>query len=363
MKYLLMIFLIVGAGWYLYNLWATNTEIKNAKKDLWVITQDQNKVSDSEVNKEENKPEIVEQKDNTKPIYRVKKLDNKNYIKIDDLTKKVENISDKIKITWKVLNKQVDKIVVNFSNGTSDFPNDSYTLKTFKKWDSDFSYNADSIQFQNLDYGENKYLIEAYIWEDKSVLELVINIPETVWDEEETQEKLSEEISYDKKLIWEWDNALFIGLPESELFWKALSLDSWKITYSNIKDLEISKDDFDKAELTTENIWNIEWTWYLNKNIDSYVYWNTFREIDYSNKDSWVSFYILRKSGDKFIYEKMYFDFNHNLKWILKIEEFPVNLEESITDQMFKLNIELKEKNWDYEEVVKTDKLFKEIVR
>jgi hypothetical protein len=52
----------------------------------------------------------------------------------------------------------------------------------------------------------------------------------------------------------------------------------------------------------------------LNKNIDSYVYWNTFREIDYSNKNSGVSFYILRKEDQKYIYEKYYFDFNHSLK-------------------------------------------------
>jgi len=360
MKKILALLVLAGWIWYLYNIWLQNQNIENAKKDLWVIKSDNKENIENkkeEIKAEEwKKEELLEQKDNSKPSYSVKKLDNKNYIEIDDLTKKVENITDKIKITWKVLNKQVDKIIVKFSNSNSDFADDSYTLKTFKKWNSDFKYNADSLVFRNLDYGENKYIVEAYIWSDKSVLELIINISENT---EKEDKKINTEVTYDKKVVWD----IVLTLPESELFWNALTLDDWKITYSNIKNLEIIKQDLDKNNLTSETIWNSEGTWYLNTNYSSYTYWNTFREIDFANKDLGVSFYVLSKEWDKLIYEKLYFDFKNNLKWVLKLWEYDVNSEEKITEQMSKLNKQLKEKNKDFVEVEKTDKLFKEIVR
>ena len=358
MKYLILILLVVGWGWYLYNLWETNSDIKNAKKDL----NSTNNIDKPEI-KLEKKDEVtenteLEKKDNI-ASYKVNKLDNKNYIEIDDLTEKVEKISEKIKITWKVLNENVDKIIVKFKNKTSDFSNNTFELWQFKKWNEIFEYNADSKVFRNLDYWINEYIIEAYIWTEVSIVELEINIPDNLWENKKSEEKLSENISYNKKLIWD----LFIGLPESELFGKALSIWEWKITYSNINDFEIIKDNFDKTDLTSDNMWNAEWEWYLNKNISWYVYWNTFREIDYSNKEGWVSFYVLRKSSDKFIYEKMYFDFNNNLKGILKIKQFDIIWEKSISEEMSELNNGLKEQNSDFEEVKKTDKLFKEIVR
>ncbi len=365
MKNLVIILVIVFWAWYFYNLWENRTNINNAKKELGIITQEDNSSEDKKEDKKEIELDNKEEVKNNDWVasYTVNNLDNKNYIEIDNLSEKVKNITEKITITWKVLNANVDKIIISFKNGTSDYPNDIYELQNFKKWNTTFKYNADWKLFRNLDYWVNKYTIEAYIWTYVSRIELEITIPENLWETEDKTERVSEDITYDKKLIGSWDDAIYIGLPSSDLFWTPLNLDNGIITYSNIDWFELQKDDFNVDNITIDNIWNSDWTWYLNENIDWYVYWNTFREIDYSNKDSWVSFYILRKSWDKFIYEKMYFDFNHNLKWILKIDEFPVDSEESVTDQMAKLNTELKEKNSDFEIVKTTDKLFKEVVR
>jgi len=354
MKKLLVLLLIIFGLWYFYNLGQKQEAIKNAKKDLLDNKQEQqiDNKEDNQVKKEEN----IVKENKLKPSFNIESLDNKNFIEVDDLSKKVEKIVDKTKITWKVLDKNVDKIVVKFSNSDSDFADDSYRLKTFKKWNSTFEYNADSLTFQNLDYGENVYLVEAYTWDKVSQTKVIINIPK---DYEPEKEETKKEVSFDKKLIWD----LVISLPKGWDFGDPLTLDDWKITYSNIKDLEITKDDFNKENLTSENIWNAEWTWYLNNAYSSYVYWNTFREIDYANKDAWVSFYVLRKSGDKLIYEKLYFDFKNNLKWVLKIKEFDVDENQKITEQMSSLNTELKEQNKDFEEVKKTDKLFKEMIR
>ena len=144
-------------------------------------------------------------------------------------------------------------------------------------------------------------------------------------------------------------------LPESELFWKSLSLGEGKITYSNIKNLEIIKKTLNKDFLVNSNIWKEDWTWYITTN----DYWHIFANMDYNNKDLWVNFFVLRKDWEKVIYEKHYLDFNHDILGILKIEEFDF----VSYDDLAKLNIELKEKDWDFEEVLKTDKLFKEIVR
>ena len=353
MKKILAILVLVWAFWYLYNLWLQHTNIEKAKKEL-LNTEKKDKNPDIQ---KENK--ILEQVDNSKPTYWVKKLDNKNFIKLDDLTKKVENIVDKITITWKVLNKNVDKIVVSFSNNTSDFASDTYVLNTFKKWDSSFKYRADALVYRNIDYWKNKYIIDAYAWKEKSSLELTINIPENL--DEQKEKKQNTEISYDKKIL----NDLVISLPENDIFGQASVLDNNNIIYSNIDNLEIEKkDNLDKNNFeNSDNIWNEAGTGYLNQNFNSYVYWNSLRNIDYSNKQNWKSFYVLEKNKDKLVYKKLYFDFKNNLVWTLKIKEFDIDKNKKIWEQMLKLNKELKKKNDDFEVVKKTDKLFREIIR
>lgn len=374
MKYFIIISLLVFWVWYFYDMGQNKTSIEEAKINMWIIEGNNSGETDKKIN-EDN---VEEKIDNSKPYYNVINNDDKNFIQLDDLTYKVENITDKITISWKVLNTLVDKIVIGFENTTSDFENDKYTLQTFKKWKTSFEYNADSIWFRNLDYWLNKYLIESYVWNDVSSLELEIFIPENIWSADKnntsknindeiinnissTSSNLSNNISFEKLLIGTSNNSLFIWFPKSDLFWNPNS-SNWVITYSNISWLKITKSLFHKKDLTLENIWKSDWTWYLNKNVSWYLYWNSFREIDYSNKDLGVSFYLLIKNWEKYSYEKHYFDFNHNILWILKIKEFD-KTNDDFSTEMSELNTKLKELNDNFEIVKTTDKLFKEIVR
>ena len=366
MKNLVIIVIIIFGAWYFYNLWENKTLLEDAKKDLGVIESNNSDIKIAYDNKiEEDKlknDEKTEESNSWKTSYTIKNLDDKNFIEIDDLSEKVKDLTEKIKLSWKVLNSEVDKIVIKFKNMTSDFPNDTYELQGFKKWDTSFEYNADSKLYRNLDYWVNVFIVEAYIWDDVSVIQIDIIIPDNLWEVEEKVENISDEVTYDKKLIGSGDDALYIWLPSSELFWNPLNLDDGIITYSNIEWFEMKKDDFNIELKNNEDIWNSDWTGYLNENVPWYVYWNTLRPVDSSNKDAWTSFYVLRNTTDKFIYEKYYFDFNHSILGILKIKEFDKN-EDSISDQMSKLNNELKEQNDEFEIIKTTDKLFIEIVR
>ncbi len=358
MKNFIVLILIIWAAWYFYDISKNNESIKKAKKEMWII-------DDTETDKLENKNKTTQKKEKNiaKPDYSISKFDNKNFIEIDDLESKVEKITEKIKITWKVLNKDVDKIIINFKNASSDFPNDRYELNKFKKWDESFEYNANAKTFRNIDYWNNEYLIESYVWNDISKIQLNINIPENLWEQDENNDIASEKITYDKKMIWNSSSSSYLGMPVSNSFWKPLSLWDWKITYSNISWLVIKKENFSASELKIEDIWKSDSSWYLNKNLDSsYIYWNSYRNIDNSKKDSWISFYVLRKNQNQYIYEKYYFDFKHSLKWILEIKKFD-SRGESVSVEMSELNDKLKKENENFEIVKITDKLFKEIVR
>lgn len=364
MKNVIIILLIAAWAWFFYDLWQNDKEIEEAKKELW-ITPKQNIINsdiiDNTDKEEIKKVEII------KPSYTVENLDANRFIEIDDLGLDVEKITDKIKINWKVLDSEVDKIIVKFKNKSSTYPNDTHTLDKFKKWNKTFYYNADSNIFNNIDYWVNEYIFEAYIWDEFSSISLIITIPENTWEiiwAEDSEGKLiADKVTYDKKLIGEWDNGIYIWMPESEQFWKPLNLDNWEIVYSNIDWLLIKMDKFSKSELSdSSNVWKADGSWYLNKNVWSYVYWNSFREIDFSNKDWWTSFYVLSKQDEKLVYEKYYFDFAHSLKGVLKIKEFEIQTE-NIWTEMSEINNKLKEENKNFEIVKLTDSLFKEIIR
>ena len=363
MKITIIILILIAWFWFFYDI-EKNKSIDDAKKEMWFAKDsDQNLENQPTSNNREETKENISNK--SKPSYSVSKLDNRNYIEIDDLSSKVENLTESIKISWKILDENVEKIIVNFKNTSSSYPNDRYILKNFKKWDKTFEYNAESRLYHNLDYGENMYLIEAYIWDEASRVQLTIKIPKDFWENEEKENyiPITDKITYDKKVIWSWDEALYLGMPISNTFWRPLNLWNWEITYSNISGLVIKKDNFIKSEIRDDNVWKPDSSWYLNKNLDSpFIYWNSFRSIDLDNPSYGSSFYVLRKKDDKYIYEKYYFDFRHNLKWVLEIEKFD-SLWGSVSVEMSELNWELRNKNKDFEIVKITDSLFREIVR
>ena len=374
MKKVIIVMLLVLLSWFFYNLWQNNKSFEDAKKDMWVLDDKSESSIDNKKDLELNDTLSIEkEQDIYSPTYVLEYLDDNNFIELDNLDSKVESLKEEIEITWKVLNLEVDKIIVSFKNTSSDFPNDKYELEKFKKGDAIFEYNANSKVFRNLDYWNNEYTLEAYVWDVVSIVKLNINIPEELWDEEVIWESInkeidtdsleSEKVTYEKKIIWSTSDPVYLWMPISDSFWKPLSLWEGWITYSNISWLNIVKSDFSSSDLASDVIWKSDWTWYLNKNIESpFVYWNTYREIDYNKKDAWVSFYVLRKSEEKYIYEKHYFDFNHSLKGVLKIEEFDIGVW-SVSVEMSELNGRLKKQNDDFDLVKVTDKLFKEIVR
>jgi hypothetical protein len=331
MKNILIILLLalVLVTWYYYNVSQNNKLVEDAKKEMWIVEESSVKpIKETEETKE--KKEVVK-KETIKPTYSITKLDSKYFIELDNLDSKIEALTEKIEITWKILNDKVDKIIVNFRNISSDFPNDRYELSKFKLWNETFEYNADSKFFRNIDYWNNEYLIESYIWDDISKLQLNIKIPEDLW-EVLVQEK--------KDPAWVKQSS-YLGL-------------TW---------FNVWKDSFDNSKLTSDNIWKSDSTWYLNKNIDSsYVYWNTHRNIVYNEPTKGISFYVLRKEDKKYIYEKYYFDFKNSIKWILKIKEFDLGWE-SISVEMSELNDRLKKENDSFEVVQDADKVFEEMVK
>jgi len=316
--------------------------------------------------------------------YTVEKLDELNFIDIDDIWDRVKNITDSIQITWKVLNTEVDKIIVNFKNTNSIFPEEIYTLDSFKKGDTKFEYNAFAKIFRNLDYWLNQYSIQAYIWKDKvSKILVKINIP--YLEEKTEQNKTSEEeaiefnsaleipkinninmnkewISFNRTVIWDKNDSIYIGLPNSDILGFPQTLKNWDIIYPKIKWFVLKKDNFSAADLVKENIWKENAEWYLNKKFKTSIYWNSFEDILFLDDKIWVIFYTLREEWNKYIYEKHYFDFNHSLKWILKIKEFDKTTDNIITE-MTELNKKLSNKNDSFKNTKLADELFKIIVR
>ncbi len=64
-------------------------------------------------------------------------------------------------ITWKVEDKNIDQISVDFSNKSSIYPDDHYKLKKFKKWDNFYEYKAFS-EFDVFWTWKNTYTITGY---------------------------------------------------------------------------------------------------------------------------------------------------------------------------------------------------------
>ncbi len=352
------------------------TDIEQAKKEL--LNQNNNQIES--VKTEENIPKLTKENALTgttkkekqieenkimgnKPNYKVEKLTQDQFIEIDDLSNKLENVISWIEITWKTLTG-VDKIVVRFENKTSDFPIDVYTLGQFKPGDKTFVYRAKG-EFKVLDYWENEYIFEAYSKGKISKTKIIINIPKEIKETShniKNTNNLDETISYEKKLIWDWSGAVYLSFPKSPVFWDPLNVGTDLITYSNIDNLEIKRVEISSGTVNCDNM-----TDYLKENIWGWFYWNTCRNII---KDKWISVYVLKLDWDKYVYEKIYFDYNH---WLLGTYIVKDNIsadKENVSEDIANKNLELKQTNKDsqtayenYPELKIVDKLFYEIVR
>gem|GEM_PF-3401517 len=242
-----------------------------------------------------------------------------------------DSIGDgEVEITGKTL-QNVEKIQVSFSNTDSAFPDDNYTLKTFKSGGPTFKYLASS-KFQVLDFGVNTYIVKAYSGKEVSETQVVINVPK------------KDKVVFEEKVIGNEDNSVSLNLPTSDSFGKPLSLGQDSFTYTNIDNLEIVKKDV--SEITCEGI-----TDYLQTEINTWFYWNTCRD---TIKDKGISFYVvLLGKDDTYIYQKHYVDFIHDFYGIYEVDRGTGVTKDNISEK----NTKLKEINDTFENIDVVDSL------
>lgn len=334
---------------FLFSCFGESKEIQQAKQDLLWEPQQQDTASGNMVSETPSDAtlENVLDWETLKSSYHINYLTDK-FIDIDPIVN-IEKITDTLDIKWVINNPDIDKIVVSFSNKTSNFPEDRYILKTFKKWDKTFLYRAYK-KYEVLDTGKNIYKIEAYVWESLiAQLELEISLVENVentlsWSGQNTQTGVSQ---YIPKSIWDENTSVFLHLPVHEsTYGNPIMTGESSFTYSNISWFEVKKSS-DTFERTCENIWDL-----LKQNY-SWYYWNTCRPI---YEDSF-SFNVLSLSGDTYTYEKHYIDRKYNFYGVVFLETGSGVSQEQLATKAE----ELKGKT--FEVSLLTDSVFKDMLK
>lgn len=283
--------------------WETQNvdDIKNELLNTWTT-----EVSTWEINTftwTEISTWVTSEEDNK--LYKISYSTDEKFLELDSLDWKELKYWE-IELTWKTLEK-VDKIVVNFSNKDSKFPNDEFPLKKFKAWDETFKYYASS-KYKVLDYGENNYEFVAYSWDKISKLNLTINI------EKKETEKIN---TVQKTLSW------------SSAEWNIWTI--WETTSIETKN-EISS----WATTTCENLLD-----HLSETQNTWFYWNTCRP----TKD-WLSFYLTKLNWKNYIYEKHTID---TTTWTEKTYELEIWTWDTETKDTIKdTNNKLKLRNSDF---------------
>ena len=198
-------------------------------------------------------------------------------------------------------------------------------------------------KYETLDYWENIYVIEAYSGDKVSKLQLKVNLP--------TEEQINKEAKDLDKEKQASEPISTKDLPTSSIFWTPKELWNWKITYSDVKWLEVEK--IWSADLTndTDSV-----TKFLNSRLKSLFYWNSKRPI---SGEDWISFFVVRIEGDKYFYEKHYYIWWYY--WVLSLLQWDFKNEwtmEEKTKTLSELNTSLREKNSSFPMVKIADTLF-----
>lgn len=304
-----------------------NDDVTKAKQEL--LNQD----NSIEETFEENIAKYEEAEKIEKEKIVINYLTESKFIELDSIDEN-DLTSLELEITWKTL-VNVDKINVTFSNNTSKFPVDNYALKTFKSWDENFLYRAFK-KYETLDYGENKYIIEAYSWAEVSKIELIINVEKDKESSENIDEEIvTEQVNLNTLPVW-WD------------FWNPVDIWLGKFTYSDIKWLQVEK--LINADLALDSDSVNE---FLPDRIDWWFFWNSLRPVSW---EEGVSFYLIRLEWDKYFYEKHYYTTSW-FYWVLVLETWSwIDL-----NWLSEKNTQLKEKNADFTITTISDKLFKKL--
>ncbi len=259
-------------------------------------------------------------------------------LKFNELS--VEDINNgEVEISWETL-WEVDKITVSFKNEDSEYPDDLYTLKTFKSGAKTFKYLASS-RFKVLDFGTNTYVFTAFTGRESVETTITINLVDESKVESPTWET--------EKLIGTEVSAELSNLPTGWSYGNPVMLWEDAFTYSDINGLEISKTDV--REISCENL-----TDYLSDNINTWFYWNTCRDL---LKDKAISFNVLRINGEEYVYQKHYVDFVNSFYGTYDIETGTGVTKENIQEK----NTEFKERNDTFSGISVVDSLFRDIVK
>lgn len=337
--------------------WSDNNEIEEAKNEIfsaWNTSIDDSTGIDLLNQTGSETEDYVEENKKDSYVSIEENIEN-NFIEIDSLWE-VNTSTTKVEIKWMVNNKEIDKIIVNFSNSNSSFPNDSYTLTEYKKWDDTFLYRAFK-EYQVLDKGLNEYVIDGYIWSEKAAS---VKVEIFIWEEEETQDNSNEENTQNtstqnnsedsvNKNIWGENDNLFLSLPIDEnTYGKPVMLWTHEFTYSQVNWLEISLDE-EVFNVSCDNIDD-----YLSSH-NSWYYWNTCRPIRW---DNWVFVNVLSLEWENnYVYNRVYLDKKHWLLGEITLESWEWVTKDNIWDK----NNEFKDKEYDILE--KTDKLFSDLLK
>lgn len=332
------IFIIWFLSLFLYSCGSvSNDSIEKAKKDAlnWVT----DKTIEIWKNTQTWSLKEEKQEENISKNISYKYLTDEKLVRVDTLD--INDFSNLEKeITWITL-WHVDKIEVSYKN--SSWASEKFTLKKFKAWDSSFMFRAFK-KYWTFDYWENIYIISAYSWEKISKLELIVNLEKNSLENPENTKTWSENILEKKEIK-------VSELPKNTTFWNPVELWNWKITYSDIKGLEIEKNltfDLKNEENSV--------TSFLSSRYKNIFYWNTKRVI----WEDWISFFVVRLDWNNYFYEKHYYK-----NWyygVLSLEKWDFDSSlpiEEKTKKVSELNTILREKNSSYPLVNISDGLFK----
>lgn len=284
-----------------------SSNVDEAKKELGIGSDSSNtpSITQDENTSQESTPTLFQEDEiaELEKPYTLEYLGENKFIELDSLDD--ENFYDgQVELSGTTLT-QVDKIIVSFQNKESSYPDDNYTLQSFKPGENSFTYRAfDS--YKTLDFGTNVYEITAYSGEQIS--KLLLTIPLNQQGQEDAKADI---ISYNKQLLGPEDNSSVVSLPQGGKFGNIVLLGEDSFTYSNINGLEIIKKTGDFrttcAALTD----------YLSNTLDNnWFYWNTCRDIIYKageENQTAISFYVVSLNEDTYNYTKHYLDFKNSL--------------------------------------------------
>lgn len=327
-------------------------EVTKAKQNLWIIENDNSNLDSNPIDEIDNENNTENQE--TENILKDEKkieiinLTSEKFLEFNSLDW-VNLLWWEVEITWNTLT-WVDEITVEFKNEESNYPDDKYTLKTFSPWDKTFKYRAFS-NYETLDFWTNEYIFTAKSKNEISQTKIILRVIKNSQDNENQKENIVWNINLELMPIW-------------ENFWTPKQIWSWKITYSDIKWLEIEKKDNNTINCEINPETN---KYYLSELLDKIVkwnyWWNTCRPFWNNN---WISYYVLKLDWNSYIYERHIY-LNNWIYWTYELEKWENFIlegesSEQINNKLKDKNNELKELNSTYTTVEIVNDLFTKIL-